>query len=639
MEAFRAIIKGWLGKTLLGIIILIFGAFGLQALSSIVVRPKPALVINDDEITQQALDKIIAVQKQSMLAQMGEHADPKLLESPAVRQRVIDALIERTLLKQAGQKQGLAISEDFLKKNIMAMPQFQKEGKFSEEAFNLLVREYGFTPTQFFQELAADEQINQWKEGVGSSAFMTSTELKQLFDLERQTRSAVYIKLPANKYAASIQVSPQQVATYYKQHQKDFLTQEQGQFDFIQLSLSDYEKKVQVSDAEIESAYTQQKQDALKPEKEERRASHILLEVDPAHPEIAKNQLIEIKKRVQKGEDFSKLAQQYSKDPGSASQGGDLGFAGHGVFDPHFEVALFALKKPGDLSDIVQTSYGVHLIQLKEIKKPEMPAFAQLKDSLKQQLLAQKAENLYQDALSSVQQKAFEAGDLKALAQEFSLPIQHSSWITHSGPSAWSKAAGNDSVFANKKVINAAFSSTVLADQRNSDVIALDAQHSVVLHLAGHKPATAKPEAEVAGVIKDRLIHQQSLEKAMALGRQIIAQLRSGVPREKIAAQYGVTWSTPPFLKRGDPSIEPQLVQKIFALPKPKKSGAVVYDGIALNNMDFVVVGLMDVAIDQSPMKPQDLQQAQQFLEAQLGQKDFNYFLKYEKSKAKIEQR
>ena len=631
MQAFRRIIQGWLGKSLLGIIILIFGAFGTQALLSIAARPKPALEVDGEQISQQALDRIISLQKQNLLARMGAHADPNLLDAARLRKDVIQALIDRSLLKEASRQQNLVVSEEYIKKTIMGMPQFQDNGQFSEALFKKLVEQYGYTPAQFLSELASDYQINQWRDVLTSSSFMTSLELKKLFELEKQTRDIAYLEIPTARYSASItQPTAEQLSHYYQAHSKNFMTEEQAKVNFIQLNFESYLAKVQVNEVELQQAYEQKKAEVSKADQEQRRAAHILLMVDATHSEAqVRQQLLALKQRIDQGENFAQVAQKYSQDPGSAAQGGDLGFAGRGVYDPSFEAALYSLKTAGEISPIVKSAFGLHLIQLKEIKKTSLPTFAELKNTLRQTLLTQKAEALYQEARSSLEEKAFEAGDLKALADEFSLPVQHSDWLKRS--------SANVGLFANPKLMNAAFSSAVLTEQRNSDVVDLDEHHSVVLRLVEHRASVAKPLTVVAPQVTQLWIQEQAEAKANKIGQTILSQLRSGTTRQQITAQYGVSWKSYLALKRGSDVLNAAVIDKTFALPRPSAQGA-VYDQVILNGVSgSAIVGLLAVKSGQDlPLKAQEQQQVQRFLEVQLGERDFNHFMKYAKDRADI---
>ncbi|RZA14366.1 MAG: peptidylprolyl isomerase, partial [Proteobacteria bacterium] len=356
------------------------------------------------------------------------------------------------------------------------------------------------------------------------------------------------------------------------------------------------------------------------------RAAHILIEVnDKLDDAQAKAKIEEVQARLEKGEDFAKLAKEVSQDPGSASNGGDLGFAGNGVYDPAFETALNALSK-GQVSAPVRTDFGWHLIKLEDVQAPDVPTFASLKAKLTSDLKTQEVEQRFVTATKQLEDSAFEASDLGQPAQELGLKVHTSE--------PFGKEGGSQGVTASRAVVQAAFSPEVLEEGSNSAALELDPETMVVVRVKEHRKPEQLPLEAVAGPIRAELARQHAAAQVKAKGEALLAGLRDGkVPLG--ASQEGQPWKVLEAVSRGQDGIEPAELQALFRMPKPQAKDKPEFSSVTLKDGSFVVLRLDGVNEAAAP-SDEEKTQYRRFLASRMGQQDFAAYRKLLETKADI---
>src|SRR5690606_24630072 len=290
--------------------------------------------------------------------------------------------------------------------------------------------------------------------------------------------------------------------------------------------------QVEVDEAALQELY----QNEIANLAEQRQAAHILVEAGgELNDDQAKAKIEEIAKRLEQGEDFAALAKEFSDDPGSAAEGGDLGYAGPGVYDPAFEEALYALKQKDDVSAPVRSEFGWHLIKLLGVQSPEVPTFESMRDKLERDLKAQKVEQRFVEVARELESAAYEAADLAQPAQELGLEVKVSEPFGREG------GAG---LAANRQVLQAAFSPEVLEEGSNSSAIELDPDTVGVLRVKEHKKPERLPLEQVSASIREQLLKQRASEAAQAKGESLLAELREGnAPKQDWQAVEAATRS------------------------------------------------------------------------------------------------
>ena len=612
--------QGWIAKTIIGVIVALMALTGFDAIFQATSTSQDAAKVNGEEITQVELSQAVDMQRRQLLQQLGKDFDSSLLDEKMLREAALKGLIDRKLLLQGAKEAKFSFSEAALDQVILMTPEFQEDGKFSPERFDQVIRQLGYGRLQFREMLGQEMLIGQLRAGLAGSGFVTDEEVNAFARLEKQTRDFATLNIKADP--AAVKVSDDEVKAYYDEHAKEFMTPDQVVIDYIELKKSAFFDQVAVKDDELQALYQKEIANLA----EQRRAAHILIEVnDKVSDAQAKAKIEDIQQRLAKGESFEALAKEFSQDPGSAANGGDLGFAGPGVYDPTFETAVYALKKD-QVSEPVRTSFGYHLIKLLGVEAPEVPSFASLKDKLTRDLKTQQVERRFVDATKQLEDSAFEASDLAQPAQELNLTVHTSAPFGREG---------GEGIAANRAVVQAAFSTEVMDEGANSTALELDPETVVVLRVKEHLKPEQLPLEAVASSIHAHLVKEQAAGAAKAKAEGIIKDLRDG----KLALNQpvaGQSWKVDEAVTRGQDGIDPVVLQAVFRMPKPAAKDKPTFSTVSLADGTVVVLRLNGVNDD---AKPTDEEKAsyRRFLASRAGQQDFAAYRKQLENEAKVE--
>ncbi len=616
--------QGWIAKTIIGIIVALMALTGIEALFTSSSSKQNAAEVNGEEVTQAELGQAVDMQRrqltQQLAQQLGRDFDPALLDEKLLRESALKGLIDRKLLLQAAADDKFAFSEAAVDQQLLLTPEFQVDGKFSADRFDQVIRQLGYSRLQFRQMLTQEMLIAQARAGIAGSAFVTDAQVEAFARLEKQTRDSAILTVPVN--AAAVSVSEDEVKTHYDQHAKEFMSPEQVVLNYIELKKSSFFDKVQVKDEDLQAAY----QKEIANLSEQRRAAHILIEVGgKVDDQQAKAKLEEVQQRLAKGEDFATLAKEFSQDPGSSSKGGDLGYAGKGVYDPAFEEALYALNKD-QVSQPVRSDYGWHLIKLLGVEAPSVPSLASLKDKLTADLKSQQVEQKFVEATKQLQDSAFESSDLAQPAQDLGLKVQTTVPFGREG---------GEGLTANRAVIQAAFSPEVLEEGANSSALELDPDTVLVVRAKEHLQPQQLPLADVSASIRTQLIKEKASAAAKAKGEALLSGLRDGkIPLAE--RQDGIEWKVLEAVTRGQEGVDPAVLQTLFRMPKPEGQDKPEYASLTAADGSYVILRLKGV---NQAAAPSDEEKAQyrRFLASRAGQQDFAAYRAELEEKAKIE--
>lgn len=614
--------QGWIAKTIIGLIVVLLALTGVEAMFTGPNNGKSVAEVDGQEISANALTQAVEMQRRQLLQQLGRDFDPAMLDEKLLREASLNGLIERTLLLNSAKDSKFAFSEPALDQVILSTPEFLIDGKFSPERFDQVIARLGYSRMQFRQMLEEEMLIGQLRAGIGNSGFVTDAQIKAFAALEKQTRDFATLTLKADRDAVTL--SDDDIKAYYDAQASEFMTPEQVVLEYVELKKDAFFDQVEVNDDDLQSAY----QSEIAGLSEQRRAAHILVEVsDNTSDEQAKAKIEEIQKRVQEGEDFAKLAKELSDDKGSATEGGDLGFAGKGVYDQAFEDALYALKE-NEVSAPVRSEFGWHLVKLLAVQAPEVPTFASLEDKLKRDLKTREVEQRFVEVSKTLEDSAFESSDLAQPAQELGLKVLTSEPFGRQG--------GAEGITANRQVVQAAFSDEVLEDGSNSGVIELDPNTVVVVRVKEHLKPQQLPLEQVSDSIRAQLVKVRAAEAVKAKGEEQLKALRSGkTPVEQ--AQQGEAWQVVEAATRSQEGVEPVVLQALFRMSKPEANDKPTFSGISLNNGDYVIIRLNGVSQPDAALSDEEKAMYGRFLASRVGQLDFDAFRKQLEAEAKIE--
>ncbi|ALI03285.1 peptidylprolyl isomerase [Pseudomonas sp. FW306-02-F02-AA] len=607
--------QGWIAKTIIGVIVALMALTGFDAIFKATTHRNDAAKVNGEEISQNELSQAVDMQRRQLMQQLGKDFDASLLDEKMLRDAALKGLIDRKLLLQGAEKSKFAFSEAALDQVILQTPEFQVDGKFSPERFDQVIRQLGYSRMQFRQMLAQEMLIGQLRAGLAGSGFVTDAQVQAFARLEKQTRDFATLNVKADP--AAVKLTDEEVKAYYDEHAKEFMTPDQVVIDYLELKKASFFDQVAVKDEDLQALYQKETANLA----EQRRAAHILIEVnDKVNEAQAKAKIEEIQARLAKGESFEALAKEFSQDPGSAANGGDLGYAGPGVYDPTFEKALYALGKD-QVSAPVRTEFGFHLIKLLGVEAPQVPSFASLKDKLTKELKTQQVEQRFVDATKQLEDAAFEASDLAQPAADLKLTVHTSAPFGREG---------GEGIAANRAVVTAAFSPEVLDEGANSTGIELDPETVVVLRAKEHRKPEQLPLESVAASIRVQLTKEHASAAAKTKADELIASLRDG--KTPLASQG---WKVTNAATRAQEGVDPTVLQALFRMPKPAAKDKPTFSSVTLTDGSLVIVRLNGVSEAAAPSE-EEKAQYRRFLASRVGQQDFAAYRKQLESQADI---
>ncbi len=612
IQKFRDSSEGIVAKFIVGLIIIVFALFGFGSITTFLAPVPKVAEVNGDDITQQEMELAVERNRRIILAQ---NTPPEDIDEDSLRRDVLQSLITRKLLVQEADALGLQYSDRKLDEEIVATPVFQIDGVFNPQQFQLVISSAGFTATAYREEMRRDKEFQQMMSAIRSTAFLTDSEVRRASSLAQQVRDIAWLKIDVDKLMSGITVDDDEIQAYYDENRREFVTEETVDLDYIELRRSDLLDEVDFTEAELQAFYEDTKDLYATPET--RRVAHILIETnDEVTGEEAKEKIDAIYERIMNGEDFGQLAKEFSEDPGSAENGGDLGYNEPGTFVEEFEktaseLALNQVSKP------VLTEFGYHIIKLLGVEEARTASLDEIRDRLERDFRSSLAEEIFVERSSRLEELAFEAQDLVEPAEELGLEVKST------GPVGRDTKEG---IAANPAVMEAAFSADVLLDGNNSSVIEIGPNDQVVIHVREHHPSEIRPLDLVRDDIRETLRHRKAAELAEQQAREMVAMLESGSVARFVADQYGLEWQVLAEARRNDPVIDPEIKQAAFSLPRPGKNAKSV--GLAiLDDGGAAVISVTNVQNRDDASTEQELAGISLVLAAQQGAVDYQEFL------------
>jgi peptidyl-prolyl cis-trans isomerase D len=572
-------IQGTGAKVIIAIIIVPFALFGIDSLFNS-SAPSAAAVVNGEKISAAELQQAITLQKRRLLSMMGDQIDPSMLDDAMLRKPALNTLIKQQLLLQAAKDENIEISTAQLNATIAAMPQFHEDGRFSQERYQQVLRLQGYNGSFFKQLLASDLVIQQLSTAVVGSAFITDAELARSVGLLHESRDFHFINLPLATYTQNISVSDEEISGYYAANTESFLSDEEVRFSYIELTEAQFYEPV--SEDQVQAEY--QRLVNTSNAQAEREAAHILIDItDDRSRETALAELQKIRADIVAGANFGDQAKKYSVDAGSATSDGLLGFTSGDSFPIEFEEALADLTVD-ELSPVVETEAGLHLIKLVSLRKPEVPSFDRARLEITEQLREQKARPRLVGAVDTLKDLVFNAESLAMPADEMQLQVQLSDWRSQQS---------DEGLFAYPAVKQAAFNAELRNQGLNSDVIELSSDRYVVLHIDEYKAPEPKSLESVKTDIELILVENKAEAAAEIQAQSLQAALAAGGRAEDVAKKQGLTWNAIMDGKRSDINIDAAVRNQAFSMPRSQSQTSV--STLRKNNGDRVVLQLLDI--------------------------------------------
>jgi len=617
----------WLGWVIVSVIAVPFALWGIGSYLGVNEDPYVAKV-NGVEISAREYERAYYQQRNAMAQQFGGRLPAALAEAGFVKSQTVDSLVTRQLLLQKISGSGYRVADSSLRDSILDNPQFQIDGSFSKEAYERQIRSLGMAPQQYEESLRQALALEQMRNGVVATAFHTEEENAEIAKLRAQTRSMQILSFKVENFKTDEAVSDTQLEERFKSSAAQFFHPEAVKLEYLELDQAALAKTTNIEEEELRKLYDEQRGAFSTPEK--RYARHILIKADNDADETAlaekRQQLAALRERIVAGESFEDIASEFSQDPGSAKQGGDLGHVQRGVMVKPFEEAVFSLQA-GELSEPVQTIFGFHLIKLDRLEEGKVQTFAEVRDRLLEQQQLRAAENIFFDRVDVIANEAYEDSDSLASASEAAgIPVAQTDWIERSSGSG---------IGEHQAVRSVAFSQPVLEQRLNSDMIEIGNNHVVVIRVGEHRERRAKTLDEVRDEVAEAIVLQRARDAADAAAKQALEALRNGGEVPDVAAQFGAILTKHDGVARGDAQPDASLRNALFRMPRPE-SGASSY--VTLNDSagDPAVLAMHEV---QTAAVEPDITEPAQAPQRTPGVNDYNAWLEALKGAADIERR
>lgn len=587
----------WMQFILLVLIVPSFVFFGVEGYSSFMSEEPKMATVDGQPITQREFDQARRDQLDQYRQVMGAQFDAAALDTPAMRQRLLDQLIDQRVLAAAAAKNGFSVSDETLRNTIAADPSVQDDGRFSPERYRSVLAAQGLTPAQFEARLRWQLAMGRVINPVGESAQLPAAVAAYVEQALTQTRTVQTRRFAAADYRAQVQLSPADLQTWYEANKLQFQVPQHVRAQYVVLDEAAASTGITVKEEDITRYYEQNKARFGQPER--RRASHIMIEV-PAGASEAERKAAHQKAEAiaaQAAADptkFADLARANSQDAGSASNGGDLGWIAPGVLTPALEQAIDGLGK-GQVSGVVESPYGLHILRVTDLQAAQSTPLAQVRDQIASEIRKQIAADRFAEMATKMSSLVYDQRDsLQPVADALGLRLREAGGIardkllpeSQSGPGA-AVASPDSALLDNPRVREALFSPDVLRDKQNSGVIEIAPDTMVAVRVAEATPARIPSLDELKAQVQTRLTDERAAEAAAKAGEAALQALRDdpAAPLQGFSGAIEVSRENPQTLAR--PVLD--AIMRLPQAPLPAYAGA--RDGA-----DYVVARVEKVA-------------------------------------------
>ena len=569
-------------KVVLVIIIIPFALFGIDSYLSSIGDDVYAAKVNGESITIQSYQNALNRVKDQFLNQ-STPPDPAIFETAEFRKSVLDGMIASKLVAQEAVRANFVISDNQLSQYILGMPGFQRNGKFDQEAYDNLAMRQNLTPKKLDELIRNDLAKQQVKNSMNKYTFVTKEKIQKLVNLAYQKRDVSMLELRLDDYLKKVNVTDEEIKEYFEANPNNFIMPDQVKVNFLLYSVAEILPKVKITDDEVQQYFEENK--AQFEGSQQRRAKHILFLIDSG---MTEGEVADIKKLaesvrkevIKSPKKFDELAKEYSKDTESAKKGGDLGFFSRGMMVKEFDETVFDMKV-GDVSPLVKTQFGFHIISLTEIKGDEV-TFDSVKAQIKGEILYSKAQQIYAEGAEEFANLIYEKSDsLQPAADRFGLTIQESQWLSLDTATKF---------FNNEAFAQAVFDPEAIDQKTNINAIEVSPNNLISAQVIDFKPSAPRIIDDAKDEIKEFLTKSNAQKLLISDGEEMIEKLESNSKKAE--------WIDELVIDKVDPQgISKPIVRAIFSMNQenlPSYEG--IYDPA---NDEYIVVRLNDVISDE----------------------------------------
>ena len=564
-----------------------FVVFGLQGYSRFNEGGNQTVAkVDGQSVTQAEWDASHQQQVERMRRQM-PNVDVKMFDSPAARAETLDALLRERVMVAAVNRLHLTVSDDRLQRLFISDPQFATLRNADGSVNKDLLNAQGMTSEVFAARLRQDLSLQQVQGGITASVLLPPSTVAAALDPLLQRRVLMLARFEVRDYLAKVNPAETEIEAYYKAHEADFRAPEQARIEYVVLDMATLKRDIAVPEDDLRKYYAENA--SRYTSAEERRARHILInaakDAAPDQRQKAKARAEALLAEARKSPaGFAELAKKNSQDTGSAAQGGDLDFFGRGAMVKPFEDAAFAMK-PGEISNVVESDFGYHIVQLEAVrggeKKPFEAVRAQIEDAARQQQAAKR----WAEAAEQFTNMVYEQSDgLQPVIDKFKLD-KRSATVRRT------PAPGATGALASQKLLETVFGNDAVKNKRNTDAVEVGPNQLASARVQEYQPARTLPLAEVRLAVRQRLVAEQADAMARKDGQDRLVQLKADANSGALTGPLTVSRAKPGGLSR-------PVLEAVMAADTRKLPAAV---GVALPGEGYVVARVDQVLPRDTP--------------------------------------
>lgn len=604
-----------------------FVLFGVDGYNQFRDRGAAVARVSGADISQGEWDNAHKTEVDRIRARMPA-IDVKLLDSPEARYATLERLVRERVLADAASSLKLQTGDARLASELQQDPTIASlrspDGKLDMERYRQLAASQGLTPEGFEARVRRDISTRQVEAGIVSTGFAGN----QLADLSLNAyfskREIQFVRLAPADFVVKVTPTDAEIDAFYADNPALFKAPESATVEFVVLDLESIKKSINLNEADLKTYYDQNI--ARLSGNQERRASHILINALKSAPaaekEAAKARAQELLAQVRKAPDsFADVAKKNSQDAGSASAGGDLDFFARGAMVKPFEDAAFAMKK-GDISEVVESDFGYHIIKLTDIKEPKQKSFEELRPGMEADLKTQQAKTAFAADAEAFTNGVYEQSDsLKPVADRLKLEIKSASGMSRV------PLPGATGVLANPKLLAAIFNADAIEKKRNTEAVETGANQLVAARVTLHTPARTLPLDDVRSVVRDRLAGQQALALAKKDGLDKLTAWKANPTAATLPAAVTVARDQPQ-------NMAPQIVEGAL---RADVSALPAWIGVDLGAQGYAIVKINAASARPAPADNVAKQEVTQYLQGWSNAESMAYYnLLKERFKAQI---
>lgn len=607
--------KGIVAYFLVGLIAIAFSLWGMDSLfTAMRGDPNEVAQVNKQSINQFQVDQV-AQQQMRQLQQQGQ-IDLEQIDMNLLRQFALNQLIQEQLVQQKTKQLKMHISDRQLERQIVRMSAFQDDaGRFQQSSFSQVLGQQGLTPQTFRQQLKQDLLSEQLLGSLAATEFALANEVDQFQRLVGQTRDYRYKIIQTANYLKQLEVSREQIERFYQQQLQNYQTPEQLKVNYLVFDPANLADQFTATKEQLQAEY-ERYLTSLKTQNNHYSAAHILVTYKDASEKQAAIQRLEtVRKEVQEGASFASKAAELSDDVSTANIGGALGRIQAGSLNNSFEDALFSLEKVGDLSSVVETEFGLHLIQLTEKDSIDLPSFESLREELVARVIAQPVRNATTEKLEQLRNLSFSSSNLNEVAESASLPVQTSGWLIRE------QLQG---MWAEPSVSKALFADDLINDGWLTEPLRLSDGRYLVVARETYQPKKQQALEAVLEQVTTELKAQEAALLVRKIAQQELDELQ-------VNQEVKGEWISVTSVARNDSSTPSMINEAAFRLSLTNASSSV-----RLSNGDSALVNLQKVEQGKISTNETEITQLSRALKEDQGYRMQNKFVQQLEREANI---